>query len=59
MLYNVPRQLKTPPQYLEINAIKHLRYLLDVKIPNNKISSRNELKGILSDARIKIGTEII
>lgn len=48
MLYNVRRQLKTPPQSPDLNPIEHLWYLLDLKIRKNKISSKNDLKVTLS-----------
>lgn len=58
MLYNVPRQLKTPPQSPDINPIEHLWYLLDLKVRKNKISSKAVLKETLAEEWRKIGQDV-
>ncbi|GFX58710.1 transposable element Tcb1 transposase [Trichonephila clavipes] len=47
LLYNSPRQLKTPPQSPDINPIENLWHKLDVEVRKYKISCKDELKRIL------------
>lgn len=47
LLYNAPRQLKTPPQSPDINPIENLWHLLDLEIRKHKISSKDDLKRLL------------
>lgn len=58
LLYNAPRQLKTPPQSPDINPIEHLWYLLDLKVRKNKISSKQQLRDVLLQEWEQIGPEI-
>ncbi|GFW56349.1 transposable element Tcb1 transposase [Trichonephila clavipes] len=47
LLYNSPRQLKTPPQSPDINPIENLWHKLDVEVRKHKISFKDELKRVL------------
>ncbi|GFU88655.1 transposable element Tcb2 transposase [Trichonephila clavipes] len=47
LLYNSPRQLKTPPRSPDINPIKNFWHKLGVEVRKHKISSKDELKRIL------------
>lgn len=47
LLYNAPRQLKTPPQSPDINPIENLWHQLDLAVRKHKISSKEELKRTL------------
>ncbi|GFS78549.1 transposable element Tcb1 transposase [Trichonephila clavipes] len=44
LLYNVPNQLHTPPQSPDLNPIEHLWDLLERKIRQHNISSKDMLK---------------
>ncbi|KMQ88467.1 tc1-like transposase protein [Lasius niger] len=57
LLYNVPRQLITPPQSPDINPIENLWHLLDLQIRKRKISNKNDLKKVLLEEWSKISTE--
>ena len=47
LLYNIKKQLKTPPQSPYLNPIKHLWYLLERCIRNHVITSKEMLKAVL------------
>ncbi|GFX98856.1 transposable element Tcb2 transposase [Trichonephila clavipes] len=44
LLYNVRKQVKTPPQSAELNPIKHLWYYLDRQIRKQEIKTKNDFK---------------
>ncbi|GFX72247.1 tc1-like transposase protein [Trichonephila clavipes] len=54
LLYNSPRQLKTPPQSPDINPIENLWHKLDIEVRKHKISCKDELKRILLQEWYKI-----
>ena len=54
LLYNVKNQLKTPPQSLDLNPIEHLWSLLERKIRNHVITSKEMLKTVLLEEWEKI-----
>lgn len=47
LLYNVPQQLRTPPQSPDLNPIEHLWDLLERKIRKHQITSKSMLKEVL------------
>ncbi|GFW18125.1 transposable element Tcb1 transposase [Trichonephila clavipes] len=49
LLYNVPNQLHTPPQSPYLNPIEHLWDLVECKIHQHNISSKDMLKSVLKD----------
>ncbi|GFS51111.1 transposable element Tcb2 transposase [Trichonephila clavipes] len=57
LLYNVPNQPHTPPQSPDLNPIEHLWDLLETKIRQHNISSKDMLKSVLKDEWEKISSE--
>lgn len=57
LLYNAPRQLKTPPQSPDLNPIEHLWDLLEKKIRQHVITSKESLRNVLQTEWEKITTE--
>ncbi|GFX85477.1 transposable element Tcb1 transposase [Trichonephila clavipes] len=57
LLYNVPNQLHTPPQSPELNPVELLWDLLERKIRQHNISSKDMLKSVLKDEWEKIRAE--
>ncbi|GFX69375.1 transposable element Tcb2 transposase [Trichonephila clavipes] len=57
LLYNVPNQLHTPPQSPDLNPIEHLWDLLERKIRQHNICSKNMLKIVLKDQWEKVSIE--
>ena len=49
ILYNVPKQLQTPPQSPDLNPIEHLWDGLERRIRHRKITSKAMLKEVLQD----------
>ncbi|GFU19888.1 transposable element Tcb1 transposase [Trichonephila clavipes] len=47
LLYNVPNELHTPPQSPDLNLLKHLRDLLERKIRQHNVCSKDMLKSVL------------
>ncbi|CAK9818393.1 Transposable element Tc1 transposase [Anthophora quadrimaculata] len=58
LLYNVPKQLPTPPQSPDINPIENLWHIIDLKIRKNKIKNKNDLKATLLKEWSNISSEI-
>ena len=54
LLYNSKNQLKTPPQSPDLNPIEHLWSLLERKIRNHVITSKEMLKTVLLEEWEKI-----
>lgn len=57
LLYNVPKQLRTPPQSPDLNPIEHLWDLLERKIRQHAITSKTMLKEVLQAEWEKISRE--
>ncbi|GFY09838.1 transposable element Tcb1 transposase [Trichonephila clavipes] len=57
LLYNVLNQQYTPPQSPDLNSIEHLWDLLESKIRQHNISSKDMLKSVLKDEWENISTE--
>ena len=57
LLYNVPKQLVTPPQSPDINPIENLWHLVDVEIRKRKITNKSDLQRVLSEEWTKIAKE--
>ena len=57
LLYNAPKQLKTPPQSPDMNPIEHLWHLLERKIRQHQITSKQMLKEVLQEQWGKITTK--
>lgn len=57
LLYNVPKQLHTPPQSPDLNPIEHLWDLLERRIRQHSITSKNMLKEKLLEEWSKIRPE--
>ncbi|GFV43385.1 transposable element Tc1 transposase [Trichonephila clavipes] len=57
LLYNVPNQLHTPPQSPDLSPIEHRWDLLEPKIRQHNISSKDMLKSVLKDEWEKISAE--
>ncbi|GFT65200.1 transposable element Tcb1 transposase [Trichonephila clavipes] len=55
--YNVPNQLHTHPQSPDLNPIEHLWDLLERKIRQHNITSKDMLKSVRKDEREKISAE--
>lgn len=49
LLFNVPKQLHSPPQSPEMNPIENLWDELDRRVRKNKISNKEDLKKALAD----------
>lgn len=58
LLYNTPKQLKTPPQSPDINPIEHLWKILDDEIRKRHISNKKELKEALKEEWDKIPSSV-
>lgn len=54
LLYNVPNQLRTPPQSPDLNPIEHLWDSLERKIRQRTITSKSMLKDVLQEEWAKI-----
>uniref|UniRef100_A0A0K8VUT2 Transposable element Tcb1 transposase n=1 Tax=Bactrocera latifrons TaxID=174628 RepID=A0A0K8VUT2_BACLA len=54
LLYNVPKQLRMPPQSPDLNPIEHLWYSLERKIRQRTITSKAMLKDVLHEEWTKI-----
>lgn len=57
LLYNVPRQLRTPPQSPDLNPIEHLWDLLERRIRQHTITSKTMLKTVFKEEWEKITPE--
>lgn len=57
LLYNVPKQLHSPPQSLGLNPIEHLWDLLEKRIRQRTITSKQMLKTALKEEWEKITPE--
>lgn len=57
LLYNVPKQLHTPPQSPDLNPIEHLWDLLERKIRQHNITSKTMLKDVITEEWGKITSE--
>ena len=57
LLYNVPKQLPTPPQSPDVNPIENLWHILDLEIRKRKIKNKNDLKKALLEEWSKIPLE--
>lgn len=57
LLYNIKNQLKSPPQSPDLNPIEHLWDLLERKIRQHKITSKDMLKSVIMDEWAKISTD--
>lgn len=57
LLYNVPKQLHTPPQSPDLNPIEHLWDLLERRIRQYDITSKDMLKNVLQEEWNKISVE--
>lgn len=58
LLYNTPKQLKTPPQSPDMNPIEHLWDYLERKIRSHQISSKEALKAALLEEWGKIPSSV-
>lgn len=58
ILYNTPHTLSTPPQSPDMNPIEHLWAELENRIRRHHISSKPELKRILSEEWAKIDSDV-
>lgn len=58
LLYNVPKQLRTPPQSPDLNPIEHLWDVLEKKIRERTITSKEMLKNALKEEWEAISPEI-
>ena len=54
LLYNVPKQLYSPPQSLDFNPIEHVWGYLDRQVRKHRITNFNMLKSILLEEWNKI-----
>lgn len=57
LIWNVPKQLKTPAQSPDLNPIEHLWGILKRNVHQHNVSSKNELKRVVSEEWGKISTE--
>lgn len=57
LLYNAPRQLKTPPQSPDLNPIEHLWDLLEKRIRQHVITSKETLRYVMQTEWSKITSE--
>lgn len=57
LLYNTPKQLKTPPQSPDLNPIEHLWDLLEKKIRQHVITSKEMLRSVMQAEWAKITSE--
>lgn len=48
LIFNIPRQLHTPPQSPDLNPIEHLWDEIGRRIRNRDVKNKNELKNALS-----------
>lgn len=58
LLYNTPKQLKTPPQSPDINPIEHLWSVLERKIRQFPITNKERLKSVISTEWEKISADV-
>lgn len=58
LLYNTPKQLKTPPQSPDMNPIEHLWKVLDDAIRKRQISNKEDLKIALKEEWDKIPSSV-
>lgn len=57
LLYNTPKQLKTPPQSPDLNPIEHLWDLLERRIRQHNITSKETLKNVMIEEWAKISSD--
>lgn len=57
LLYNTPKLLHTPPQHSDLNLIEHIWYLLEHRIRQHNITSKNTLKNVIKEEWTKISAE--
>lgn len=57
LLYNVPKQLNTPPQSPDLNPTEHLWRELGRRIIKRAMKNKNDLKNVLSQEWSKIPPE--
>lgn len=58
LLYNVPKQLNSPPQSPDLNPIEHLWDDLERRIRKHTITNKQALRNCLQEEWSKIGTEV-
>ncbi|GFV51113.1 tc1-like transposase protein [Trichonephila clavipes] len=58
LLYNVRKQVKTPPQSPNLNSIEHLWDYLDRQIRKQEIKTKNDLKKVLLEEWQKIPSSV-
>lgn len=58
LLYNVRKQLKTPPQSPDLNAIEHLWDHLERQIRKHEVNTKAELKTIIQEEWGKISPDV-
>jgi len=58
LLYNVRKQLKTPPQLPDLNPTEHLWDYLDRRIRKQEIKTKNDLKKALLEKWQKIPSSV-
>ncbi|GFW24975.1 transposable element Tcb2 transposase [Trichonephila clavipes] len=58
LLYNVRKQVKTPPQSPDLNPIEHLWDYLDRQIRKQEIKTKNDLKKALLEEWQKIPSSV-
>lgn len=58
LIYNTPHLLETPPQSPDLNPIEHLWSILESKIRQHHIQSKNDLKRVILEEWPKITVDI-
>ncbi|GFW23321.1 uncharacterized protein TNCV_3804201 [Trichonephila clavipes] len=58
LLYNVRKQVKTPPQSPDLNPIEHLGDYFDRQIRKQEIKTKNDLKKALLEEWHKIPSSV-
>ena len=58
LIWNIPKQLKTPAQSLDLKPIEHLWAILKRGVHKVSIKSKNHLKGVVIRECLSIGPEI-
>lgn len=58
LIWNVPKQLKTPPQSADLNPIEHLWAFLKPRVHSRNPSSKEELKKVVTEEWCKISPQI-
>lgn len=59
LLYNAPRRLLTPPQSPDLNPIENLWHILDRKVRQTKITSKEHLKQVLIESWNDLSVETL